>query len=231
MGTLPPAAVLIDVEGTALPHDFVATVLRPFSAAHLLEFVAANRDEPAVSKAVRLIVETVPGQAPEETLAHWLARDFPAAALHSLQALLWRAALDDGRLDDPIFADVGPALRRWAGAGIRLAAYSADSAALQKLLFAHGPGGDLSGLFRGFFDTRLGMKAEPESFSRLAIALAVPPFEVVYVSAIEADLDAAAAAGMRTCQVVRDGSAVSERHPVAVNFPGAAALVGLPAVA
>ena len=102
---------------------------------------------------------------------------------------------------------------------------------MQKLLFAHGPGGDLSGLFKGFFDTRLGMKTEPESFSRLAIALAVPPFEVVYLSAIEADLDAAAVAGMRTCQVVRDGSERSERHPVAIDFPGAAALVGLPVAA
>ncbi len=231
MGNLPPAAALIDLEGTALPRDFVAGVLRPFAAKHLVEFVAACRDEPSVAEALRLIVETVPKQAPEETLAHWLARDLPAAPLHMVQALLWRAAMDDGRLDDPIFPDVGPALRRWAGAGIRLAAYSADSAPMQKLLFAHGPGGDLSGLFRGFFDTRLGMKAEPESFSRLAIALAVPPFEVVYLSAIEADLDAAAVAGMRTCQVVRDGSAGSERHPVAVDFPGAAALVGLPAVA
>ena len=75
------------------------------------------------------------------------------------------------------------------------------------------------------------MKTEPESFSRLAIALAVPPFEVVYLSAIEADLDAAAAAGMRTCQVLRDDASPSDRHPVAADFPAAAALVGLPAVA
>ena len=231
MGNLPPAAVLIDLEGTALPRDFVAAVLRPFAVGHLVDFVAASRDDVAVAEALRQISEAVPKQAPEETLAHWLARDLPAAPLHMLQALLWRAAMDDGRLDDPIYSDVGPALRRWAGAGIRLAAYSADSAPMQKLLFAHGPGGDLSGLFRGFFDTRLGMKTEPESFSRLAIALAVPPFEVVYLSAIEADLDAAAAAGMRTCQVLRDDASPSDRHPVAADFPAAAALVGLPAVA
>lgn len=231
MGNLPPAAVLIDLEGTALPRDFVGGVLRPFAAAHLMGFVAASRADEAVAEALRQIAEAVPRQPPEETLAHWLARDLPAAPLHMMQALLWRAAMDDGRLDDPLFPDVGPALRRWAGAGIRLAAYSADSAPMQRLLFAHGPGGDLSGLFKGFFDTRLGMKAEPESYARLAIALAVPPFEVVYLSAIEADLDAAAAAGMRTCQVVRDGSEPSERHPVAIDLPGAAALVGLPATA
>ena len=209
MGHLPPAAVLIDLEGTALPRDFVRAVLRPFAAEHLVAFVAATRDDAIVADAVRLVAEMVPGQP--------LAR-------------LWRAAMDDGRLDDPIYPDVGPALRRWARAGVRLAAYSADSAPMQRVLFAHGPGGDLSALFKGFFDTRLGMKAEPESFARLAIALAVPPFEVVYFSAIEADLDVAAAAGMRTCRVVRDGGAASERHPVAVDCPGAAALVGLPFV-
>lgn len=230
MGHLPPAAVLIDLEGTALPRDFVRAVLRPFAAEHLAAFVAATRDDAIVADAVRLVGEMVPGQPPERTLAHWLAQDLPAAPLDVLLARLWRAAMDDGRLDDPIYPDVGPALRRWARAGIRLAAYSADSAPMQRVLFAHGPGGDLSALFKGFFDTRLGMKAEPESFARLAIALAVPPFEVVYFSAIEADLDVAAAAGMRTCRVVRDGGAASDRHPVAVDFPGAAALVGLPFV-
>ncbi len=231
MGALPAAAVLIDLEGTAIPGDFVTGVLRPFAAGRLLPFVAASTQDEAVQVALAEVVKAVPGQRPEETLAHWLARELPAPPLQMLKALLWRAALVDGTLDDPIFPDVGPMLRRWTGAGVRLAAYSADFAILQRLIFAHAPGGDLSGMFKGFFDTRVGMKGEPESFARLAIAMAVPTFEVAYVSAIEDDLDAAAVAGMRTCQIRRDGGAASERHAAATDFREAAAILGLPSAA
>ena len=181
--------------------------------------------------AIGEVLKAVPGQKPEDTLAHWLARELPVPPLQMLKALLWRSAMVDGTLDDPIFPDVGPTLRRWTGAGVRLAAYSADFAILQRLIFAHARGGDLSGMFKGFFDTRLGMKGEPESFTRLAIAMAVPTFEVAYVSAIEDDLDAAATAGMRTCQILRNGGEATERHPVATDFPGAADILGLPSVA
>jgi enolase-phosphatase E1 len=231
MGNLPPAAVLIDLEGTAIPHDFVGAVLRPYALEHLLGFVAASGADREVQAALADAMAAVPGQPVEDTISHWLARDLPAPPLQTLQGLLWRAAMDNGTLDDPIFPDVGPTLRRWSAAGVRLAAYSADSAVLQRLIFGHAPGGDLSFLFKGFFDTRVGMKAEPDSFSRLAIALAVPTFEVAYLSAIEDDLDAAAAAGMRTCQVLRDGGTPSERHPCVTDFPAAAAILGLPSIA
>jgi len=85
-------------------------------------------------------------------------------------------------------------------------------------------------LFSGFFDTRVGGKREPESFSRLAIGMGQPPNGIVYLSDVEAELDAAATAGMRTCQLVRPRTATrrSSQHPNAADFFGVAARMGLP---
>ena len=86
------------------------------------------------------------------------------------------------------------------------------------------------GLFDGFYDTRVGGKREPDSYGRLAIAIGLPPVEVLFLSDVEAELDAAAAAGLRTCQVVRasDGTEASERHMLAADFLAVAARLGLP---
>ena len=233
MGQLPAAAVLIDIEGTAIPREFVPAVLLPYAIAQLSGFIERRGDDPAVRAALDEVSRMVPGQAPDVTLAHWALRDAPVPPLHALQGLMWLEGFASGALVDPIFPDVGPSLRRWSRGGLRLATYSADTAVMQRLLFAHAPGGDLSGLFAGFFDTRVGMKAEPDSFSRLAIAMAVPTAEVIYLSSVEAELDAAAAAGMRTCQILRADSRAkpAERHPVAIDFAAAAIVMGLPSAA
>lgn len=228
MPPLPPEAVLIDLEGTATPREFVPGVLRPFAAAGLAAFLDNTAGQPEVADILADAARMVPGQDPRETLAHWAAHDTMVAPWQAMQALIWRDGFARGAVADVLFADVVPALRRWSKGGVRLATYSADAASLQRLMFAHAPEGDAAGLFQGFFDTRVGRKSEPESFGRLAIALGVPTAEVAYLSAEEAELDAAAAAGMRTCQMLRSGVMPSERHPGAADFPAAAMILGLP---
>ena len=150
--------------------------------------------------------------------------------LKALQGMIWRDGYLSGRLAGRIYPDVPPCLRRWSGAGVRLYVYSSGSVDAQRLIFGHSDAGDLAGLFSGFFDTRIGAKREPDSYGRLAIGLGLPPISVLFLSDVEAELDAAAAAGMRSCQIVRaeDGTAASDRHPIAADFPAAAALMGLP---
>lgn len=228
MPLLPPEAVLIDLEGTATPREFVAGVLRPFAAAQREAFLAARAGESEVAAVLADAARMVPGQDPRDTIAHWAAHDTMAAPWQALQALIWRDGFTRGALTDVLYPDVVPALRRWSKGGILLATYSADASSLQRLLFAHAPEGDATGLFKGFFDTRVGRKSEPESFVRLAIALGVPTAEVAYLSAIEAELDAAAVAGMRTCQIRRGAGAASDRHAMAAEFSAAAVILGLP---
>jgi enolase-phosphatase E1 len=233
MRGLPPAAVLMDIEGTTTPPSFVRGVLLPYASRHLVSWVLAHAHDGDVAAALAEVRAAVPGQDEAATLTHWMQHGVPAAPLRRLQGLLWAHAFAEGALGEPVYADVAPALRRWSAGGLRLFTYSAASAVMQRLLFAHAADGNLAMLFGGFFDTRVGSKREPDSYVRLAIAMAVPTTEVLFLSAAETELDAAAVAGMRTCQMLRpDGGAEpAERHLVAGDFPAIAGRMGLPAAA
>lgn len=123
-------------------------------------------------------------------------------------------------------------LRLWARVGLRLYALSTGPAELARLAFAHAPDGPADSLFAGWFDARVGNRREPDSYIRLAIAMNVPTVEVLLLSAEEATLDAAAAAGLRTCQLLRPGAGpASTRHPAAADLPAAARAFGLPSLA
>jgi enolase-phosphatase E1 len=226
---LPLLAVVTSVEGTTTPLSFIRNVLFPFARARLPGFLQAHAANPEVEQQLAEVRRLVPGRPELQTLMHWMDQDAKITPLKALQGMVWREGYGEGGLAGAVYPDVPPALRRWAAAGLRLYGFSHGSTEAQLLIFGHSFEDDLSGLFSGFFDTRVGSKREPESFSRLAITMRLPPAEIAYLSDIEAELDAAAAAGMRTCQVVRPGQAAppSDRHPGAADFSAVAARMGL----
>ena len=63
--------------------------------------------------------------------------------------------------------------------------------------------GDLTRFIRAYFDTTTGPKTAPESYARIAAALERSPAEVLFVSDVAAELDAARTAGMKTALCVR----------------------------
>ena len=214
---LPVAAVVTDIEGTTTPIAFVRDTLFPYARARLAE--AITRPEAAAILAE--VAQMVPGVPVLDTLNHWMDDDAKVGPLKALQGLIWDAGYADGSIKGDIYPDVAPMLRRWVRGGLRLHLYSSGSVPAQKLLFGNTVDGDLTGLFQGFFDTRVGSKRESESYDRICIGINVPPAEVLFLSDIEAELDAAASAGLRTCQLVRpqDGTVASDRHAVAADFP------------
>jgi enolase-phosphatase E1 len=123
-----------------------------------------------------------------------------------------------------IYPDVPPVLRAWHAAGLRLYVYSSGSEAAQKLLFGHSDAGDLACLFSGFFDTRIGAKREAASYTTLARTIGVPAEDTLFLSDIGQELDAAAAAGLQTCQIVRaaDETRPWPGHRQAQDFSGIA---------
>jgi enolase-phosphatase E1 len=133
-------------------------------------------------------------------------------------------------LTGDLYADVPPALRRWSKAGLRLFVYSSGSETAQKLLFRHSAEGDLTPLFQGFFDTRIGPKREPGSYQAICRGANIAMQECLFLSDVEAELDAAALAGLQTCQLVRaqDGTMASARHQNAGDFDTVAASFKLP---
>ena len=140
--------------------------------------------------------------------------------------MVWAEGYADGSLKGALYADVAPVLRRWHSAGVRLFVYSSGSVAAQKLLFRHSVAGDLEGLFSGFFDTGVGPKREIASYAAIARALGLPAGEILFLSDVTQELDAAASAGIRTCQLVRpqDGTMPGTAHARAADFEAAAAL-------
>jgi enolase-phosphatase E1 len=228
--TARPAAVLTDIEGTTTPIAFVHRTLFPFARARLPAFLAAHAENPAVAAIVDEVRGLAPGQAPVDALVGWLDADAKITPLKELQGLIWREGYASGTLHAEVYADVPPRLREWHGGGVRLAVYSSGSVEAQKQLFAHTQAGDLTGLFDGFFDTRSGAKREAVSYRTIAGELALPAAAILFLSDVEAELDAAVAAGLRTCQLVRaeDGTLASSRHPIAASFAEVSAAFDLP---
>lgn len=213
---LRPLAIITDIEGTTTPIAFVRDTLFPYARSRLETALAA----PEAASIVAEITGMIPGVPVLDTLRRWMDEDAKVTPLKSLQGQIWHAGYVAGEILGALYPDVAPTLRRWSKAGLRQHVYSSGSAAAQRLLFGHSTDGDLTGLFAGFFDTAVGHKREPESYFRLCIAINVPPAEVVFLSDTEAELDAAAAAGLRTCQLVRpeDGTIASTRHQIANDF-------------
>jgi enolase-phosphatase E1 len=156
--------------------------------------------------------------------------DAKVTPLKTIQGMIWAEGYRASELVGDICADVPPALRRWSKAGLRLYVYSSGSEASQRLIFGHTAEGDLTPLFQGFFDTRVGPKREAASYQAICRGANVAAGECLFLSDIEAELDAAAAAGLQTCQLVRpqDGTQASRRHPVAEDFEAVAEKFKLP---
>jgi enolase-phosphatase E1 len=77
----------------------------------------------------------------------------------------------------------------------------------QQLLFRNSSAGDLAGLLRWYFDTRVGSKIDPESYRQIAASTTIPAGAFLFLSDTVKELDAACAAGMQVRLVVRPGNA------------------------
>jgi enolase-phosphatase E1 len=217
-------AIVTDIEGTTTSLSFVKDVLFPFSARHLPGFVRAQGHRPEVR---RLLDEgrRVAGQALDDeglvgVLLHWIETDQKLAPLKGLQGLIWEEGYRQGAFQGHVYEDAARCLREWHAQGLRLAVYSSGSVHAQRLIFGHTLFGDLTPLFTGFFDTRVGGKKESASYAAIVHELGLPAAEVLFLSDVREELDAARTAGLRTwCLVRGEGPPVDPGpHPVARKF-------------
>ena len=195
--------ILTDIEGTTSSISFVKDVLFPYARARLPAFVREHGQEPEVRRwldevAVEISASACQDAVIVETLQGWIDEDRKHTALKALQGMVWQAGYREGDFTAPLYPDVAPALRAWHAAGHALAVYSSGSVPAQKLLFAHTEAGDLTPLFSGFFDTEVGGKREAASYTAIAASLAQRPGEILFLSDVVAELDAAREAGLRT---------------------------------
>ena len=217
-------AIVTDIEGTTSSLSFVKDVLFPYARRHLADFIIAHhRQAPTVEAALNdaraIAGATLDDQAVVAQLLRWIDEDRKVTPLKTLQGLIWEDGYRRGDFQGHIYDDAARALRRWHARGQRLYVYSSGSVLAQQLLFRHTAYGDLTGLFSGYFDTRIGGKREPSSYQAITEAIGIRPETIVFLSDIREELDAARAVGMATRWLVREGP-VDHRasHLQARNF-------------
>ncbi|MWK57551.1 acireductone synthase [Pseudomonas otitidis] len=219
---MPIKAILTDIEGTTSAVSFVFDVLFPYAARHLPGFVSEHAAEPAVAEQVEAVRRESgePGASVERVVAillEWIAEDRKATPLKALQGMVWEQGYRAGQLKGHVYPDAVEALRRWHAEGYRLYVYSSGSIQAQKLIFGCSEAGDLSPLFSGYFDTTSGPKREAGSYRRIVEAIGLPAEEVLFLSDVVQELDAAREAGLPTIGLAREGGELTG-HPTVASF-------------
>lgn len=214
-------AILTDIEGTTSSIHFVHQVLFPYAAKALPEFLRASPQPPEVADIlqalqVELALPSLDLTAIEAQLQEWIRVDLKHPLLKALQGLIWRAGYESGAYQAHLYPEVAGCLRDWYSKYL-LYVYSSGSIQAQKLFFGYSVDGDLSPYFRGYFDTGSGGKREVASYRYIARQIGLIPGEILFLSDIPEELDAAAAAGMRTTLLQREAE-VASTHPRAQHF-------------
>lgn len=217
-------AVVTDIEGTTSSLAFVKEVLFPYARTHLAEFVRTHRAQNEVKRLLDDVVRETGRELDLEgaiaQLIDWIDRDQKVTPLKSLQGLIWEAGYRQGAYRGHVYADAVDTLRQWRRQGIGLYVYSSGSVHAQKLLFAHTEYGDLTPLFKAYFDTHVGAKREVQSYLNIRQQINLSGSDILFLSDIKEELDAAAEAGLRTCWLVRRQAEIDSTspHPQARHF-------------
>ncbi|XP_064507708.1 enolase-phosphatase E1 isoform X2 [Pseudopipra pipra] len=139
---------------------------------------------------------------------HWqMSLDRKTTALKQLQGHMWRAAYATGLVKGEIFEDVVPAIRKWREAGMKVYIYSSGSIEAQKLLFGYSTEGDILELFDGHFDTKIGPKVESESYRRIAASIGCATNNILFLTDVPREANAAEEADTHVAVVIRPGNA------------------------
>jgi len=148
--------------------------------------------------------------------------------LKAIQGMIWREGYVSGALESQVYPDAHEYIQLWHARGLILAVFSSGSVEAQQLLFKYTAYGDLAKLFSFHFDTTTGPKKETSAYEVIHEVIheaigegqGLPASDILFLSDIAGELDAAAACGMDTCQVVReaDGTVPCTGHFIARDF-------------
>ena len=233
-------AILLDIEGTTTPVEFVYRILFPFARLHVAEFIRQHYESEEVRADISALraehrADAGSGNNPPDwredssdslsesaiRYVHWLMdRDRKSTALKSLQGKVWESGYLGGRLQGQVYTDVPVAFTRWRGQQRAIYIFSSGSVLAQKLLFAHTTHGDLTEHISDYFDTTTGAKTDAASYQSIGAKIGSPAAEVLFISDVDAELDAARDAGMQTALCVRPESSESETstHQIVRTF-------------
>lgn len=216
-------ALLTDIEGTITRISFVKEVLFPYAAAQLPTFVTANQQHAIVAEqidAVKALIDQPNADIDTviNTLLEWIAADKKITPLKQLQGLTWQTGYENGDFTGHLYPDAYQFLQTQQQAGQQLYVYSSGSVKAQQLIFQYSDFGDIRPLFTDYFDTQVGAKQQPSAYENIISQLPFVANEVLFLSDVAAELDAAKSAGLKTLHLIRDGQASSPAHNYINDF-------------
>ncbi|CAH2045469.1 unnamed protein product, partial [Iphiclides podalirius] len=223
--------LLLDIEGTTTSISFVKDKLFPYAEEKVKQFLESqweNEDVKEVVIALRKLaledkeksvdgVVIIPDEdaSKEEQIeglvnnVKWqMSADRKAGPLKKLQGLIWKQGYDNGDIKGHVYDDVSSALEQWRSVdGQKVYIYSSGSVQAQKLLFGQSQAGDLLPFIEGHFDTAVGAKQEAASYVAIAEKIGCRPDEVLFLTDVVKEAEAAREAGMHAALVSREGNA------------------------
>lgn len=216
-------ALLTDIEGTITRISFVKEVLFPYATKQLPEFVKANQHQPLVAEQVTAVKELIEQPSADintviSALLEWIATDKKITPLKQLQGFIWQAGYENGDFTGHLYPDAYHFLKNQQQAGQQLYVYSSGSVKAQQLIFQYSDFGDIRSLFNDYFDTKIGAKQQSIAYENILAELPFAASEVLFLSDVVAELDAAKSAGLKTLHLIRDGQASSQEHNYINDF-------------
>ena len=219
--------LLLDIEGTTCPVNFVSEALFPFAKRELSTYLHKNRQngnqnqtiqkakkewaEDQSVKSVQLkrqadLQQISEADALTQYLEHLIIIDKKSTALKDIQGQIWELGYSNGELKAELFPETVECLQQWHRQGITLSVYSSGSIHAQKLLYRNTLEGNFETLFSHWFDTHTGPKKASQSYSTIANQLNSSPENIWFVSDNGEECDAARKAGLKTLFSLRDGN-------------------------
>ncbi len=211
-------AVLVDIEGTVSPISFVKEILFPYSKEKIEGYIKENIEKTEIQK-IKKEIENIEGRelSVDEVvniLIKWIDEDRKITPLKEIQGYIWEKGFKSGSLKAPIYEDAYRKLKEWKNKNIKIFIYSSGSVKAQKLFFSYTQYGNITDLFSGYFDTKIGNKKESKSYIKIAERIGLKPEEILFISDNPDEIKAAAGAGLKVVKVSR-----KEDNPYIDNFP------------
>jgi enolase-phosphatase E1 len=218
--------ILSDIEGTTSSVSYVYDVLFPYFRNHLSEitqFSHLSEVKYAFSQVISICqkedgVVLTTSEEVIQKLLQWSLEDKKITPLKAIQGLIWDKGYQLGELKGHVYEDVAPNFEKWVLNGLKISIYSSGSVTAQKLIFKYGITGDLTKWISQYFDTNIGGKRNSTSYVAISSRLGIRPEEILFLSDIKEELDAAEEAGLKTIHVLREEGIESSSIYRAKNF-------------
>ncbi len=213
--------IILDIEGTTVPFEFVHSDMFRYVKDHVGHFLNENHD-PYIASLTDKIIDEYAGtgnflknrdsagnksvEYMSEVICKLVDRDSKFGPFKELEGMIWKKGFENGTLLAKVYKDACEKMIQWNEKGKDIFIYSSGSIQSQKLLFSHTEWGDLTPYISGFFDTSMGDKKNPDSYSKILDATGKNGENVLFLSDVEEELMAAFESNINVILVNRDGN-------------------------